>query len=92
MILLLQYRMSARGRLMHQGSCAQDTRHALGILLGVVNVVRIAAARHEHHRPIRDSGEIIICAYATSQSSTSARVSNRHIPFNDLRRFAFKII
>jgi hypothetical protein len=45
-----------------------------------------------HHRRIRDSGEIIIWADATSQPSTSARVSNRHIPFNDLRRFAFKII
>lgn len=67
-------------------------RQALGILLDVVNVVCLAAAGHEHHRPIRDSGEIIICADATSQPSTSARVSNRHIPFNDLRRFAFKII
>lgn len=73
------------------GPCARDARHALGILLGVVNVVRTAAARRERHRPIRDSGEIIICADATSQPSTSARVSNRHIPFNDLRRIAFKI-
>jgi hypothetical protein len=44
------------------------------------------------HRSTADSGAIIISAEATSRPSTSARVSNFHILFDDRCKFAFKII